>query len=519
MQAGTVKIKRALISVSDKSNLAGFAHKLQAAGVEIISSGGTGKFLAENGISFVPIEKVTGTPECFGGRIKTLSYQVSGAILFRRSNAEDVKQAQALGIQPIDLVVCNLYPFEAVAKTNPAWPELIENIDIGGPTLIRAAAKNYASVAVVTCPSQYGLIALENTLDTREKLAMEAFRYTARYDGLIASKMEEKLGEEARTIILSPAGVKPLRYGENPHQKSWVYMDPFNPGITYCEPLQGKDLSYNNLLDADAAWRSCGDVSASGNTIFPAAVSIIKHLTPCGIALSKTPLEALQLAWAGDPISAFGGILCFNKEVGKDVALWLHDKFIEVILAPAFTNAALAVFAEKKNLRLLALPPFTGFYKPPMVKSISGGFVVQQEDIGVDVEFKQVTGSTFPEKNGIAKFGVMACKHLKSNAIGLFAAHENGLSMIGAGMGNPNRLVSIRQAIEKAHENGYKDLSHVVMVSDAFFPFSDNIGLAHAAGIRSIVQPGGSVKDKDVIAAANDAGIAMVFTGRRHFRH
>jgi phosphoribosylaminoimidazolecarboxamide formyltransferase/IMP cyclohydrolase len=425
-----------------------------------------------------------------------------------------------LGIEPIDLLVCNLYPFEAVAKSNPEWAELIENIDIGGPTLIRAAAKNYASVTVVTSPEQYSLIEPEMGLETRSLLAMEAFRHTARYDGLIAAKLEEKLTAEERTIVLSPKGAQKLRYGENPHQKSWVYMDPFHPGLASCTPLQGKELSYNNLLDADAAWRSCGDVGASGNKHYDAAVSIIKHLTPCGIALSDTPLEALKLAWAGDTVSAFGGILCFNKEVDKTIAKWLGDKFVEVILAPSFAADALEVFAAKKNLRLIAMPSYDGAYRPPMIKSISGGFVVQQEDTGYDSELRQMTSKQFPaDKKDIAHFGVMACKHLKSNAIGLFVAQKTGLSMIGAGMGNPNRLISVRQAIEKAHENGYKDLSQAVLVSDAFFPFPDNIDLAKQAGIKAIVQPGGSVKDKDVIAAANDAGIAMVFTGRRHFRH
>ncbi len=519
MPADSIRIKRALISVSDKSGLAALGKKLVAAGVEIISSGGTAKALAEHGIPVIPIEQVTGSPECFGGRVKTLSYQVAGALLFRRDNAEDAQQAEELNIKPIDLLVCNLYPFEAVAKKNPAWEELIENIDIGGPTLIRSAAKNHAAVAVVTDPAQYGMIDVETTLATREQLALAAFRHTARYDGLIAAKFEEKFNTEERTIVLSPQGAKLLRYGENPHQKSWVYTDPFHPGIASTEPLQGKALSYNNLLDADAAWRACGDAASCATETFPAAVSVIKHLTPCGIALAKTPLKALELGWAGDPVSAFGSILCFNTEVGEEIAAWLKDKFVEVILAPSFSAAALEAFAKKKNLRLLNLPSFTGAYDAPMVKSISGGFVVQQEDTGADAAFDAVTSAKFPANDSLARFGVMACKHLKSNAIGLFAAHDDGYSMIGAGMGNPNRLVSIKQAVEKAHENGYSDLSAAVLVSDAFFPFPDNIDIAKASGIRAIVQPGGSVKDQDVIDAANDAGIAMVFTGRRHFRH
>ncbi len=519
MPTDSIKIKRALISVSDKSGLEALGKKLHAASVEIISSGGTAKALNGYGIPVIPIEQVTGSPECFGGRVKTLSYQVAGALLFRRDNTEDVKQAEELGIAPIDLLVCNLYPFEAVAKNNPAWQELIENIDIGGPTLIRSAAKNHAAVAVITDPAQYDMIESETTFSTREQLALAAFRHTARYDGMIAQKFEEKCGATERTIVLSPQGAKLLRYGENPHQKSWVYTDPFQSGIASTEPVQGKPLSYNNLLDADAAWRSCGDAATCATEAFPAAVSVIKHLTPCGIALAKTQLEALERAWAGDPVSAFGSILCFNAEVDEKIAEWLGDKFVEVILAPSFSEKALATFAKKKNLRLLALPAFTGTYAAPMIKSISGGFVVQQEDTGADADFNAVTSAKFPANDSLARFGVMACKHLKSNAIGLFAAHDNGYSMIGAGMGNPNRLVSIKQAVEKARENGYKDLSAAVLVSDAFFPFPDNIDIAKASGIRAIVQPGGSVKDQDVINAANDAGIAMVFTGRRHFRH
>ena len=527
MNDGPLKINRALISVSDKSELPDLVRKLHDKGVSIISSGGTGKVLHDLGIPYTPIEKVTGNPECFGGRMKTLSFAVSSAILFRRDNTDDLKQAAELGITPIDLVVCNLYPFEAVAKRPHTEEELIENIDIGGPTLIRAAAKNHSSVAVVTSPSQYKDIIrdLNETggsirQELRQKLALEAFRYTARYDGLIAAKLEEKWEEGAKTVVISAMGAIPLRYGENPHQKSWVHTDTFHEGLAGATPLQGKELSYNNLLDADAAWRCCGDISAVNISMFPAAVAIIKHLSPCGVALAKTPLAALELAWAGDPVSSFGGILCFNQAVDEHIATWLAKKFVEVIVAPAYTEAALKIFASKPNLRLIAISIHDGAYKPPIVRSISGGWLVQQEDSGVDAEFKPVTGSTFPaSKNDLARFGVMACKHLKSNAIGIFKADTSGFSMIGAGMGNPNRLVSMRQAVEKAHENGHKNLSDAVLVSDAFFPFPDNIAIAAGAGIRYIVQPGGSINDKDVISACEEQDISMAFTGRRHFRH
>ena len=424
MSGGQVEVKRALISVSDKAGLEELARKLADKKVEIISSGGTGKFLLGLGISFTPVEKVTGNPEAFGGRMKTLSFQISSALLFRRDHAEDIKQANELKIQPIDLVICNLYPFEATARKSKDWAEIIENIDVGGPTMIRAAAKNYASVAVVTEPSQYGIIIrdLNETggsirAETRAKLALAAFRHTAEYDALIASRMEAEWAEEQRTIAIPTKTGKALRYGENPHQKSWVHADPFNAGLAGAEPLQGKELSYNNLLDADAAWRSCGDISALGVKEYPAAVSIIKHLSPCGLALGKTPIEALEQAWAGDPISSFGGILCFNKEVGEDVAKWLGTKFVEVIVAPSYSEEAKKVFAAKPNLRLLALATYTGAEKSLMVRSISGGWVVQQEDEGADADFKPMTSRPFsPERAELARFGVMACKHLKSNA-------------------------------------------------------------------------------------------------------
>lgn len=527
MSEKQVKITRALLSVSNKTGIEDLARKLVSYGVQIISSGGTAKHLTGAGIAVTPIENVTGNPEAFGGRMKTLSFQVSSALLFRRDNPDDVKQAQELGVRPIDLVVCNLYPFEETVRKNAPWDELIENIDIGGPTLIRAAAKNHADVAVVTDPAQYDALIrdLHETggsvrAETRLSLARDAYRMTARYDAAIAAMLEEKTGAETRTLHLSAALAAPLRYGENPHQKSWVYPDGMNVGIAGTVPLQGKELSYNNLLDADAAWRTCGDVAMLRHGDFPATVAIIKHLTPCGVAAAKSPLAALELAWSGDAISSFGGILAFNQSVDADVATWLGDRFVEVIVAPAFTAEALAVFAAKKNLRLLQVPVYTGQDSAPVVRSISGGWLVQQEDTGVDAEFKPVTGIAFPSgKSDLARFGVMACKHVKSNAIGIFAATEKGFSMIGAGMGNPNRLISMRQAVDKARENGHTDLSQAVLVSDAFFPFADNIGIAKEAGIRHIIQPGGSIKDKDVITACNDAGIAMVFTGRRHFRH
>jgi phosphoribosylaminoimidazolecarboxamide formyltransferase / IMP cyclohydrolase len=522
-----VKIKRALISVSDKSYLDVLAKKLSEQGVEIISSGGTRNYILGLGIDVTPIEKVTGNPEAFGGRMKTLSFQVSSSLLFRRNNESDIKQAKELGIDAIDLVVCNLYPFEETARKKASLSDLIENIDIGGPTMVRAAAKNYESVCICTNPSQYKLL-LENLeknegsteLSLRKKLSLEAFRHTASYDSLIASELEKENGEELRTITLSPANTTTLRYGENPHQKGWVVKSPLGEGLAQATPIQGKELSYNNLLDADAAYRATCDLNFLCKAPFDSSVVIIKHSNPCGVALSSSPKRALELAWSGDPVSSFGSIICFNKEVDKGCAEFLSSRFVEVIIAPSFSKEALGLFAEKKNLRLIPLAPNMGYQSEYMVRSISGGFIVQSEDSGLDENFKVVTKNSFGEKQqNMAHFATMVTKHLKSNAIALFKEVTDGFMLVGAGMGNPNRLVSISQALAKAKENNITDLSDAILVSDAFFPFSDNIDATSGAGIKFIIQPGGSIKDKEVIEAADKTGTAMIFSGRRHFRH
>lgn len=521
-----VSIRRALISVSDKTGLEPLARALHAAGIEMISTGGTLKQLTAFGLPVTPIEAVTGNPESFGGRMKTLSFQVMSALLFRRDHAQDQAEAEALNIRPIDMVVCNLYPFEETVQRDPSFDALIENIDIGGPTMIRAAAKNHHSVAVVTDPAQYYDVI--NALSTHksglphelcQRLCRAAFQYTARYDAAIAAKLEQIWPDDTQTLSLSAGRGKTLRYGENPHQKAWVHVDALNPGLAGAVPLQGKEMSYNNLLDADAAWRVCGDMARAAPE-YPAAVSIIKHLNPCGAAVAATNLRALELAWAGDPISSFGGILCFNTPVDGDVAQWLSNKFIEVIVAPAYTDGARAIFADKVNLRLIDLPPYDGQDARHTVRSISGGWLVQEEDNGPDRDLRDATARGFtPQQKNLARFGTMVCKHLKSNAIALVHAPDNALALAGAGMGNPNRLISLQQAIDKARENGHDDLSGTVLISDAFFPFADNIDLAAQNGIRAIVQPGGSIKDKDVIAACERHNIAMMLTGRRHFRH
>lgn len=523
------KIKRALFSVSDKDGAVEFAKFLQARGVEILSTGGTGKALQAAGIAYTPMEKITGNPEAFGGRMKTISFPFASALLYRRDNADDVATAKKMGVEPVDLVVCNLYPFHETRKKGAADAELVEDIDVGGPTMIRAAAKNHPHVAVATNPAQYsGLIeeikSSEGALSlpTRKRLAVDAFRLLAAYDSAIADELSLRfLGEE--TLHLSLDRGHKLRYGENPHQGATFYRDPnfsVASSIATAEILQGKALSYNNILDADAALRSASDAAIALGGAKP-VVAIVKHLNPCGLASGQTSLEALELAWAGDPVSAFGGILCFTQALTADCANWLGDKFVELVVAPSVEADALALLAKKKNLRVLLCPPRAAGSKELMMRSVFGGVLVQEEDEGLDVEFKSVTRIALPaEKLPLAKFGVMACKHLRSNAIALVRALPNGnFQLVGAGMGQPNRLDSIRAlAGPRAAEKNAK-MDELILVSDAFFPFADGIEAAHEVGVRTVIQPGGSIKDAEVIAAADRLGMSMALTGRRHFRH
>jgi phosphoribosylaminoimidazolecarboxamide formyltransferase/IMP cyclohydrolase len=523
-----VKIQRALFSVSDKDGVVGFARFLHERGVEILGTGGTMKRLTEAGIPVTPMEKVTGNPEAFGGRMKTISFPFASALLYRRDNPEDVATARKMGVEPVDLVVCNLYPFQEARKRNAPDPELVEEIDVGGPTMIRAAAKNHAHVAVATSPDQYAKLMAEIeaaegglTLATRKRLAVRAFQLLSTYDAAIASELAHRyLGEESHVLSLDHG--KKLRYGENPHQGAVFYRDPTFGGetsIASADILQGKALSYNNLLDADAALRSASDAWHSIGAA-RTVVSIVKHLNPCGLASGRSALEALELAWEGDPVSAFGGILCFTTPVTRECAEWLGDKFVELVVAPAVDADALAVFAKKKNLRVLLCPPRKPEIRERMIRSVLGGVLVQDEDEGLDTEFKSVTKLSFPnEKLALASFGVMANKHLRSNAIALVREHKNGnFQLVGAGMGQPNRLDSIRSlAGPRAKAKG--PVGDLLLVSDAFFPFADGVEAAGELGVKLVVQPGGSIRDEEVIAAADKLGMAMAFTGRRHFRH
>ena len=518
----TIPIRRALISVSNKKGLEHLVPWIQQSRIEVISSGGTARALTELGVTVTPIQEVTGNPEAFGGRMKTLSFQVSSALLYRRGHQGDEEQAKELDIQSIDLVICNLYPFAEVVDRGGEWSELIENIDIGGPTMIRAAAKNNDAVCCIVNPSDYVEFIEEVTsnsgtsLEFRQKMALRAFEHTADYDTLISATLYSRLNStDVPGVSLNTKAAKSLRYGENPHQQAWV-CPTGSEGLAATIPIQGKPLSYNNMLDADAAYRSMMNLAQVNPSMH--AVTVIKHLNPCGAALASTQLDALENAWSGDPISAFGSIIAFNQTVCIDTARFFKGKFIEVVIAPEFTDEALWFFSKKKNVRVLQLP-LRDLSDQPVVRSIDGGFLIQDEDLELDTTFVCAADSGLQPTSELLKFGTMVTKHLKSNAISLVQSDDKGFRLLGAGMGNPNRLVSTEQAIAKARENGIEDLSNAVLVSDAFFPFRDNVDLANEYGIKAIVQPGGSIRDEEVIEACNEHGISMYMTGRRHFRH
>lgn len=524
-----LKIKRALLSVSDTAHLIKLATALNKHEVELIASGGTRKHLEEAGFLVTPIEKVTGNPEAFSGRMKTLSFNILSGLLFKRDDSSDLKESKNLNIEAIDLVVCNFYPFEEVIKKSNKEEELIENIDIGGPSIVRAAAKNYKWVSVLTDPKQYDSFLSDylqkggTSLALRKKLSLLAFSKTAEYEVMIVAHLKKKAKAETdlNTLSICSTQVSPLRYGENSHQKAWVCVEPGSEGLASLKPLQGKALSYNNLLDADVAWRTCSDLHELQDSQFSAVAVIIKHLNPCGAAIASTSLEALRLAWASDPISSFGSVIAFNSEVNADVANFFQDKFIEIIIAPSFSKKALEVLSVKKNLRLIKLSSIKKNLKEFTLRSISGGYLFQEEDVLKDKCFKSVTDISFPEeKMSLVKFGIIVAKYVKSNAIVLVSDFlGKGRSVVGVGMGNPNRLVSLQQASKKAKINNISNFSDLVLISDAFFPFCDNIELADKQKLKYIVQPGGSIKDKEIISKTNELKMSMLFTGYRHFRH
>jgi phosphoribosylaminoimidazolecarboxamide formyltransferase / IMP cyclohydrolase len=527
------KIQRALLSVTDKTGLVEFARKLAARGVELISTGGTAKLLRDNGITVKDISELTGFPEMLDGRVKTLHPKVHGGILHIRENEGHRAAIAEHGIQPIDMVVVNLYAFEkTAAKAGVHFEEIIENIDIGGPSMVRSAAKNFQDVAIVTSPSDYEGIAaeLDNnsgelSLATKWRLAQRAFATTAAYDSAIATALDQitvqgtsfdisrigAISEFPEALRLSYQKSMALRYGENPHQKAALYTDGSGVGIANGNQLQGKELSYNNIVDLQAAW----DLACEFAEPFCA---IIKHTNPCGSAVGKDLIEAFQRAFAADPLSAFGGIIALNRPVDGAVAEAIaglrHNGvalFIECIVAPSFDAAARERFSKRKDLRLLEVTSAT---MPWVLKAVSGGLLVQENDLlRLDAGQLKVVTARAPSENEMRDllFAWRVCKHVKSNAI-LYA--KNGQS-IGVGAGQMSRVDSAKIGAMKA----VLPLKDCVVASDAFFPFPDGLEEVARAGAVAVIQPGGSVKDPDVIEAANRLGVAMVFTGVRHFRH
>ena len=509
-------IKRALISVTDKSGIVDFAQGLRDLGIEIVSTGGTARAIQEAGIAVREVSELTGFPEMLDGRLKTINPRIAGGILAIRANAEHMQSLAEHQIGTIDMVVVNLYAFEKVAaKKSASMAELIENIDIGGPTLIRAAAKNYQDVAVVTSPDDYPAILQElhecgsDLSDgTLWRLAQKAFTLTAAYDRAISTRLasvgaDDCSGLPAFLDIRAPRALD-LRYGENPHQKAALYSSK-RGGIAGAEQLQGKELSYNNLVDLDAAWQLIQEFDG-------AASAIIKHTNPCGCAEQVTLAEAYRRALEADPISAFGGVLAFNRVLDEETAREVAKLFVEAIAAPDYEPGALAALASKKNLRLLRVPPAPG--DEPVVKSISGGYLVQTADTHrLDRAECKVATKRAPsdEEWRALEFGWKVSKHVKSNAIVYARAGQS----VSVGAGQMSRVDSVKVGAMKS----VLPLQGTVLASDAYFPFADGVEEAAKHGITAVIQPGGSVRDEEVITAANNLDLAMVFTGVRHFRH
>jgi len=524
------KIQRTLISVSDKSGLVEFAKRLSARSVELVSTGGTARLLREAGLEVRDVSGLTGFPEILGGRVKTLHPKVHGGLLAIRDNPEHQRQVQANDIQYIDMVVVNLYPFrETVAREDVTSEDAIENIDIGGPSMIRSSAKNFEDVVVVVDPSDYAAVAdeIDRTGEvsraTRLRLARRAFETTARYDAAISDFLENSLVLDDSTgalrvekskglpdrLTISGKKAMDLRYGENPHQGAALYLTPDSTGgIAGAEKLQGKELSFNNLIDLDAAWSLVSE--------FPqTACAIIKHTKPCGAATAEDVREAFEKARATDPVSAFGGILGFNRPVTEPGAQAIVETFFEAIAAPDYEPGALQVLASKKNLRVMRVNASTSAEAQLDFRVITdNGLLVQDRDRGVlhDAELRFVTERRpTDEEMRALRFAWIISKHVKSNAI--VYAREGQL--VGVGAGQMSRVDSVKLGAMKAQ----LPLEGCVLASDAFFPFRDGIDEAARVGITAVIQPGGSVRDEEVIAAANEHGLAMMFTGMRHFKH
>ena len=533
---GVKRVRRALLSVTDKTGLVEFARALAGHGVELVSTGGTARALREAGLAVRDISDLTGFPEMLDGRVKTLHPKVHGGILHVRGNAEHVAAVREHAIEPIDMVVVNLYAFEKTAgRPGVAFSDVIENIDIGGPSMVRSAAKNFEDVAIVTAVADYAAIAEEMVANggglgraTRWRLARAAFAVTAAYDAGIATTLEsivEPVPHGVPAIFdddAMPAAIRViekrqavLRYGENPHQKAALYVDGSGRGVAAAKQLQGKELSYNNIVDLDACWELVSEFDAQ-----EAAVAIIKHTNPCGAATGASVAEAYRRALEADPVSAFGGVIGINREVDAEAAEEIAKLFVEAIVAPRFTAEAVARFALKKNLRLLEISPGGVDKGKPvrMLKQVSGGFLMQDADrLRVAEGDLRVVTKRAPsaEEMRALRFAWSVCKHVKSNAI-VYARCDAGHGQtVGIGAGQMSRVDAAKFGAMKA----VLPLAGTVAASDAFFPFSDGLETVAEAGATAVIQPGGSVRDAEVIAAADRLGGAMVFPGLRHFRH
>ncbi len=507
-------VRRALVSVFDKSGVADFAKSLADLGVDIVSTGSTAGVIADAGVPVTAVSEVTGFPECLDGRVKTLHPKMHAGILADRSKPDHMRQLDELDVTPIDLVAVNLYPFMDTVRSGASDAEIVEMIDIGGPTMVRSAAKNHAAVAVIVSPADYDVVIEELrehgglSDETRTRLATDAFKHTAAYDTAVAAWFQRDSDNPGRfpdQLGFAVEKRQVLRYGENPHQDA-VWYGHVEAGLGAVQQLHGKELSYNNLIDTDAAWGMAIDHERP-------CIAIIKHTNPAGYACADDLATAYDKALSGDPVSAFGGIVASNRTIDLATAERISKVFTEVVIAPGYDDDALALLQAKKNLRILLMPD-TEIRGGWTFRSISGGLLVQTEDVGEEPfdEWRVVTDAQ-PDERMLAdlRFAWTAAKHTKSNAI-VFATDEH---VVGVGAGQMSRVDSVRLAVEKSGDR------HVgaVLASDAFFPFRDGPDAAAAAGIVAMVQPGGSVRDDEVIAAANEHGLVMVFTGRRHFRH
>jgi phosphoribosylaminoimidazolecarboxamide formyltransferase/IMP cyclohydrolase len=522
------KIGRALLSVTDKTGLVDFARVLAQFDIELVSTGGTAKALRDAGLTVLDISDLTGFPEMLDGRVKTLHPAVHGGLLYKRGDEQHVKAVAEQGIASIDMVVVNLYAFEKTAsRPGVEFEEIIENIDIGGPSMLRSAAKNFADVAVVSSAAEYPILVAEMkenngalSSETRWRLARQAFATTAAYDSAIATTLESHFAAAECALNSEPENPMPetlrvvagrsatLRYGENPHQRAAVYVDGSGTGIAGAEQLQGKELSYNNLVDLDACWALASEFDAC-------AVAIIKHTNPCGVGNGATPAEAYKRALEADPVSAFGGVIGVNRPVDAEAAAEMAKLFVEAIVAPDFTPDALALFAAKKNLRIVKINPSAAKH---MVKPVSGGYLVQDTDFHILTRDNLKTVTKRPPTNDEIEavlFAWTVCKHVKSNAI-VYARLNAGFGQtVGIGAGQMSRVDAARFGAMKAA----LPLAGTVAASDAFFPFPDGLETVANAGATAVIQPGGSLRDAEVIEAADKLGVAMVFTGVRHFRH